>query len=90
LGYESITALSVDEDSDDDDKILGSFNRNAGLVLKYKYGRKSRYFGLHFRYNWADYNNRGGTQLDGNYLNVRLIWGRLFSFNRNNKLNNLE
>jgi len=90
IGYESITALGTDEDSEEDGKYLQSFNYNMGLVLKYKYGKRGGYVGLHVRYNWADYDNFGGTQLDGEYLNVRLTLGRLFNFERNFLLENLE
>jgi len=90
IGYESITALGSDEDTDEDGKYLESFNYNVGLVLKYKYGKRGGYVGLHVRYNWADYDNFGGTLLDGEYLNVRLTLGRLFSHERNFLLENLE
>lgn len=90
LGYENITALRVDEDSDDEDKTLGSFNWNAGLVLKYKYGRHGGYFGLHARYNWVDYSNNGGTPLDGEYINLRLSVGNIFNHLRDRRLRNLD
>lgn len=90
LGYDNITAVSGDEDSGDDSKFLPSFNRNIGLVFKYKYGQKGGYLGLHFRYNWADYNNPGGTRLDGEYLNIRLTIGNIFNSYRNFRLQNLE
>lgn len=77
LGYESINAYNPSEDdSEEESKNLPSFNRNLGLVLEHEYGRKGFFFGVQLRYHWADYNNSGGTALDGNYLNLRLIWGK--------------
>lgn len=77
LGCESITAYNpTDDDSEEESKNLPSFNRNLGLVLEHEYGRKGFFFGVQLRYHWADYNNSGGTALDGNYLNLRLIWGK--------------
>lgn len=90
IGYESITAIQGDEDTDEDGKFLESFNTNAGLVFKYKYGKRGGYAGLQLRYNWADYSNRGGTPLQGNYLNLRLTFGKLFNFDRHERLQNLE
>lgn len=90
LGYDRITAVNSEEDDDIDPKFLSSFNRNIGLVFKYRYGQKGGYLGLHFRYNWADYGNPGGTQLDGNYLNIRLTWGNIFNGLRHMRLKNLE
>jgi hypothetical protein len=90
IGYESITALSTDEDSDDDGKFLESFNYNVGLVVKYKYGKRGAYVGLQVRYNWADYENFGGTPLNGEYLNVRLTLGKIFNFDRHFRLQNLD
>ncbi|WP_299523765.1 hypothetical protein [Winogradskyella sp.] len=90
IAYESIVALSTDEDDDDDGKNLPSFNSNIGLVFKYRYGKSGAYLGLHLRYNWVDYRNRGGTQLDGQYLNIRLALGNIFNANRNFRLKNLE
>jgi hypothetical protein len=79
LGYERITAYSPNDDEleeEEDSKNLPSFNRNIGLVMEHEYGRKGFFFGIQLRYHWADYNNSGGTTLDGNYLNLRLIWGK--------------
>lgn len=77
LGYESINAYNPSDDElEEDSKSLPSFNRNLGLVLEHDYGRKGFFFGIQLRYHWADYNNSGGTTLVGNYLNLRLIWGK--------------
>lgn len=77
LGYERISAYNPrDDELEEDSKFLPSFNRNVGLVLEHDYGRKGFFFGIQLRYHWADYNNSGGTTLDGNYLNLRLTWGK--------------
>lgn len=86
IGYESITAVEGDDDEDIDGKFLESLNTNLGMVFKYKYGRNGGYVGLNLRYNWVDYSNRGGTPLQGNYLNLRLTFGKTISYERSERL----
>ncbi len=90
IGYDRITALTVKNDYGEDAMFLSSFNKNIGLVFKYKYGKNGGYVGLHFRYNWVNYDNPGGTNLDGEYLNVRLTIGSIFDYWRDARLKNLE
>ncbi|MEM9895805.1 MAG: hypothetical protein AAF789_05505 [Bacteroidota bacterium] len=90
IGYDRLTALTTENDFGEDPKFLSSFNRNIGLVFKFRFGNKGAYFGLHCRYNWADYDNPGGTRLDGEYLNIRLTVGSIFDYWRNEKLKLLE
>jgi hypothetical protein len=90
LGYDWITAREADEDNDEDAVSLPAFNQNAGLVLKYKFGKAGGYVGLHLRYNSVRYKNPGGTPLDGGYFNVRLTIGSIFDQLRMTRLKNLE
>ncbi|MEM6516804.1 MAG: hypothetical protein AAF688_11525 [Bacteroidota bacterium] len=90
IAYENITSRDSDEDTDEDGKYLPSFNKNIGLVFKYRYGRRGGYAGLHLRYNWVDYENDGGTRLNGEYFSLRLVFGNIFSHVRDTKLRNLE
>lgn len=77
LGYEWIYPYNPSDDDLDDDSVrLPSFNRNVGLGFEYKYGKKGHFFGIQLRYHWADYKNTGGTPLKGNYLNLRVVWGK--------------
>lgn len=89
-GFDRITALTVDNDYGEDAKFLPGFNKNMGLVIKYKYGKRSGYMGLHVRYNWANYHNPGGTALDGQYLNIRYTIGVIDNRQRASKLKILE
>ncbi len=90
LGYNGITALSADNDYGEDSKVLPSYDANGGLVFKYQYGKKGGYVGLQTRYHWVDHRNAGGTELNGNYLSVRLIVGSIYNDWRAYKLKQLE
>lgn len=90
FGYNGITALSSDNDYGEDSKILPSYDANGGLVFKYHYGKKGGYVGLQTRYHWVDHRNAGGTELNGNYLSVRLIIGSIYNDWRAYKLKQLE
>lgn len=89
IAYEGITALTTDNDYGEDSKILPSLNINGGLVVKQSLKRNG-YLGLHLRYNHVDHKNVGGTELNGNYLNVRLILGSFFNYVRDSRLRMLE
>jgi len=56
---------------------IGSFNANGGLRFNY-YVSPSFYLGLQGRYNWINYGNPGGTNLNGDGYSSDLIIG----FNR--------
>jgi hypothetical protein len=90
MGYDRITTLTVDNDYGEEARFLSSFNKNIGVVLKYKYGSGGRYIGLHVRYNFTDYKNPGGTRLNGEYLNIRFTIGSVSNYWRDRKLKYLE
>lgn len=90
IGYDRITTLTVDNDYGEEARFLSSFNKNIGVVLKYKYGSGGRYLGLHLRYNFTDYKNPGGTRLNGEYLNIRFTIGSVSNYSRDRKLKYLE
>lgn len=89
VAYEGITALTTDNDYGEDSKILPSLNINGGLVVKQQLKRNG-YLGLHVRYNHVDHKNVGGTELNGNYLNVRFILGNFFNYSRDSRMRLLE
>ena len=89
FGYNGITAVPAGDDDDEDSKILPSYDANAGLAFKYLFGQ-SGYIGLQTRYHWVDHRNTGGTELNGNYLSVRLIIGSIFNWDRSYRLSQLE
>lgn len=53
---------------------IGSFNANAGLRFNY-YLNPGFYIGLQGRYNWINYANPGGTNMNGDGYSIDLIIG---------------
>ncbi len=83
LGYEEIQTLyePVVEDVANTQSVK-SFYANAGLAYKIyvrdaviKGKHKRSYFSLQAKYNYVNYNNRGGTDLTGNAIIVGLVYG---------------
>ncbi len=89
FGYNGITAVPAGNDDDEDSKILPSYDANAGLAFKYSFGNTG-YIGLQTRYHWVDHRNTGGTELNGNYMSIRLIVGSIFNWDRSYRLSQLE
>lgn len=90
FGYNGVTAVRGDEEEGIDAKILPSYDINGGLVMKYHFGKKGAYGGLQLRYHWVDHRNAGGTELAGNYLTARLVFGSIFNEWRDYKLDRLK
>lgn len=90
IAYNGITAANDNDDDDDDSKILPSLDVNGGLALKYTFGKNGGYAGVQARYHWVDHRNPGGTELDGNYLSLRLIFGSIFNYDREYRLRQLD
>jgi hypothetical protein len=89
IGYEQITAIPNENDYGEDDKILRSWNVNGGLVLKY-YFKADKYFGIHARYNLVNYSNFGGTDISGDYLSLKLVYGGLTTLGKAERRKLLE
>ncbi|HXL55894.1 MAG TPA: hypothetical protein VN958_06545, partial [Chitinophagaceae bacterium] len=53
---------------------ISSFNANTGVRFNY-YFNPSFYLGLQSRYNWINYANSGGTNLNGDAISIDLIIG---------------
>jgi len=69
-----------------DGKSINSLNLNLGLGYRYylkKYGLK--YIGFELRHNWLNYATGGGTDLSGNALTLRVIYG-IFGNSRANEV----
>lgn len=90
LAYNGITAVTADDNNDQEAKILRGLDVNGGLALKYSVGKNGGYAGLQARYHWVDHRNQGGTELNGNYLSVRLIFGSIFNYDRDHRLRVLD
>lgn len=89
IAYNGITAVKADDD-DDNGKILPGLDLNGGLAFKYTFGKHGGYTGLQARYHWVDHRNPGGTELNGNYLSLRLVFGSIFNYDRDYKLRQLD
>jgi hypothetical protein len=75
IAYDGFDALN-DEDDDEFTKSIGSLNVNLGMGIKWMIN-DHLYIGTEWRYNFVDYNNRGGTDLSGNTQSIRLLFGSL-------------
>ncbi len=73
VGYDG---FDVAEYYDDylDPTTIGSFNANGGFKLNYFVG-PSFYIGLQAKYNWINYGNPNGTNLNGDAYTIDLIFG---------------
>lgn len=90
IGYNGITAVRATGRYTNDAKILPALDLNAGLSFKYTLSKSGSYAGLQARYHWVDYRNPGGTELNGNYASVRLIFGGIFNYDRDYQLKRLD
>jgi len=91
IAYENINTLDEKNEnccdccSNNNNKIthnLNSLNLNIGLGYKFYFnGQRSnqRYLGLDFKYNYVNFKNPRGTNLDGNIFTVNLIIGNVIS-----------
>lgn len=84
VAYEQISVLPKENDYGDESKYLPTLNVNGGFVLKY-FLREDRYIGIHARYNLVNFSNNGGTDISGNYFNLRLLFGSYSSLKSHRK-----
>jgi hypothetical protein len=66
--------VAVKGDNDHDALSINSFTTNCGLGLHH-FSKKGNLFGAMLLYNFVDYQNPGGTPMDGNAVTLRLIYG---------------
>jgi hypothetical protein len=71
IGYDRISALTSEDD--DTSVALRSLNLSFGLQGKYRYN-DDHYVGIQVRLNRADFNNPGGTTLNGGYVTIKAFW----------------
>ncbi len=85
-GFDSIKA-----DPDQDVKTKSTFvlNLNGGIGWR-TYSRDGSYFGIEARHNFINYKNTGGTNLDGNAVSLRLLFGLLKNDKRERELSHLK
>jgi hypothetical protein len=75
IAYDVITAVPYDEEKDIEGVSVGTINLNAGAGYRYYYNSRRAYLGLQGRYNVVDYFTKGGTDLSGHTISLRIIWG---------------
>ncbi len=76
IAYDGFSALNVTNTNSKTDvsKSINSLNLNVGLGYKY-YSSPWNYYGVDVKYNFVDFQNAGGTDLDGNVITVNFMYG---------------
>lgn len=75
IGYDGFEAIAEDVDAGVNSKSINSLNINLGIGYRYYYKDDSRYLCLQPRINAVNYANKAGSDLSGNTVSIRLIWG---------------
>lgn len=90
IGYDGFQAISQDVNAGIESKSISSLNINLGAGCRYYYHQKSgQYVSLQPRLNAVNYTNKGGSDLSGNTISIRLIWGFSANDMRNQQLDRL-
>jgi len=79
IAFDGFDTLNEDVESS---KSINSLNLNIGLGYKYHFKKQNfsqRYIGVDFKYNFVNYKNPNGTNLDGNVFTVNLVIGNVIS-----------
>jgi hypothetical protein len=85
VAFDGFDALSENTEGAKDDNLTKSiYSLNLNIGLGYKFHFKSnrynnRYIGIDFKYNFVNYKNPHGTNLDGNTYTINLIFGNVIS-----------
>ena len=85
IAWDGFDVLNEKVENSKDNKItktINSLNMNIGLGYKFHFknrGYNQRYLGLDIKYNFVNYKNPNGTNLDGNTFTVNLILGNVIS-----------
>ena len=83
IAWDGFDVLNEKVEGTKNDKItktINSLNLNIGLGYKYHFKNQrynQRYMGIDFKYNFVNYKNPYGTNLDGNTFTVNLILGNV-------------
>ena len=83
IAYDGIEAWTEQLDDEEyDAKYINTLNLNIGLGYKFYFKSKrfkQRYLGIDFQYNFVNYKNPHGTNLDGNTYTINLIFGTVLN-----------
>ena len=69
IAYDGFDAVESDLENDVKGKSINSINLNFGLGYRF-YGRGLNYWGIQAKYNFVNYNNKGGTDISGDYVSL--------------------
>jgi hypothetical protein len=75
IGYDGFDA--VEGDDTHDPLSINSVNFNVGSGIRH-FNKDGGFIGIEATYDVINYNNPGGTLLNGNAVTVRLVWGGVF------------
>lgn len=76
IGYESITMYSEKVEDDQPGVYVGTFSTTAGLGYRHFFNEeRGPYLGIQLRYHFLNFKPRGGTNLDGDAVSIRLFLG---------------
>jgi hypothetical protein len=89
IGTEGFDAIKSDPDNDKKGVSIFVFNANAGVGWR-TFSRDGTFGGVELRHNFARYKNKSGTNLDGNSVTLRLMFGILKNDKRRRELNYFE
>ena len=78
VAYDGIQPLGEDNEFQEEAVTIGGYNFNAGGTVRYKFSNRM-YLKSDFKYNVANYINRGGTELNGRYFEFRFSVGFLWN-----------
>jgi len=89
IGYDGFEAISENVDAGVASKSINSLNINLGAGYRYYYKGDGRYLSLQPRINTVNYANKRGSDLSGNTISIRLIWGFSSNEGRDRQLERL-
>jgi hypothetical protein len=89
IAFDGFDAIESDLDNDIDGKSLNSLNLNVGLGYRI-YSKRMNYLGIQARYNFVNYNNKKGTNLDGNYLSLILTYNLFGNIKKHDALKKMH
>lgn len=89
FGYDGFSAIEGDTKKGIDGKSINSLNLNLGFGYRF-YTRKMSFYGIQAKYNFANYSNKGGTDLGGNYISLILTANLFGNIQKNLNLERLK
>lgn len=89
IAFDGFDAIESDLDNDVKGKSLNSLNLNAGIGYRI-YSKNMNYVGLQIRYNLVNHKNKGGTNLNGNYLSFMVTYNLFGNIRKHRALSKMH